>query len=66
MKALRVDKREKVILIELKTYYQQHNIVINYTTLYLLIKNDLLKRRQKIFIMIKDSLLINRGLLFKL
>lgn len=58
IKTLRVDRSNKFILIKLKVYYQQQNIIIKYTTYYLYKKNGLIKRRQKIFVTMKDTLLL--------
>lgn len=65
MKALRVDRGGKSISIKLKIYCQKYNIVIKYTTLYLYKKNSFIKRRKKILVIMKDSLLINSSLLNK-
>lgn len=62
IKTLRADKKDKFISVKLKAYCQQCNIGMKYTTLYLYKKNNLAKRRQKIVIMIKNSLLIDSGL----
>lgn len=63
MKILRVDSRKKFILYKLWIFCKKKGILIKYTTLYVHKKNGLAKQRWRIIVTVKDSMLINSGLL---
>lgn len=62
MKTLRADNGGEFILHKLQAFYEKKDISIKYTTPYMYKKNGLAKRRWRIIVIMKDSILINSRL----
>lgn len=65
MKALYINKKREFILTKLKIFCKKKNIIIKYVLLYIYNENDIINRKYKIIVIIKNILLIDSSLFIK-